>query len=174
MAKTVENNTNSSIIIRVTYETWDIFFYKISHAFISAKGVIRLLLSFFFLASAVLFREKIELALFLALIAFGSLNVFISPVIFLIQSVQAAKNRKTLIFTFLSEKITVSENNRTVQFKWKDLALTVWYRHFLILYTAPEQAFILPVRQMEGQEEMLRTLSREEADPNRFVQHRLL
>ena len=52
----------------------------------------------------------------------------------------------------------MSDGKKRADLQWENLALIVWLKKELFLYTTPTQALILPKRQMNAYEEELKKI----------------
>lgn len=157
------------VVVQVKPETKDIFAFKMYHSFWSFLGVMRILVSAAFLVTAILSVGRFETLLTVVLFAFGLLNPVITPVLFWIQADSEAKRCITTTFTFTSQKIFANDGKKKAEIHWDDLALTVWLKRELFLYTTPAQALILPKRQMKDEADVLLEIVKASATPNRIV-----
>lgn len=162
------------IIFTIQPQARDIFVYKMYHSFVSTLGVFRLVFSLIFLVVGFVSLGKAEVLLSVVVIAFGLLNPVVTPIWFWIQSCKAARSRVPTRFCFQSENITVDDGKQRLKIAWDELALVVWLRKELFLYTAANQALVLPKRQMDGCEDALLELCHSCALPNRSVYRKLI
>ena len=146
------------VVVQCKPEAKDIFAFKMYHSFWSFLGFIRLLVSAGFLITAVLSIGRFEALLTIALFAFGLLNPFVTPILFWVQAISAAKQCIPTTYTFTEEKISLSDGKKRADLRWENLALIVWLKKELFLYTTPTQALILPKRQMNACEEELKEI----------------
>ncbi len=157
------------VIVQAKPEAKDIFAYKMYHSFWCFLGVMRLLVSAAFLSAALLTIGKVETYLTVALFGFGILNPVITPGWYWIQAVSAAGSCVATTYTFTEKKIRLNDGKKQAELAWESLALTVWLKKELFLYTAPAQALVLPRRQMEKEAEQLLEMIRRSSTPGRTV-----
>lgn len=164
------NVKNTSMAaVKVKPDAGDIFSYKMYHSFCSLQGVFRIILSVIFLVVGFLTFGHVDLILSFAVLAFGILNPIVSPIMFMIQARQSASALKPVTYTFSQEKITANDGKKRVDLNWDQLALIVWRKKAMYIYTAPTQALILPRRAMDGKDDAILAIIQGSANPNRTV-----
>lgn len=156
-------------VIQAKPEAKDIFRYKMYHSFSSFAGVVRILISFAFILTAFATRKKTETVLFITLLSFGLLNPVITPLWFLFQSASAAKKCIQTTYTFTKDSIDAFDGKKRVKLSWNNLSLVVWLKNYLLLYTTPAQAFVIPTRQMGSDRDVLYEISSHAVKENRLV-----
>lgn len=145
------NEHSLSPVVIVAHPTaGDIFAYKMYHGFVSAMGVGRIVFSAAFIALAVATWGTMNWLLSLAVLVVGLLNPVVTPIMFFIQAHSTATSVADTVYTFAESAIHAKSGTKKADIKWDTLALAVWTRRFLLLYTTPAQALILPRSQMQG------------------------
>lgn len=165
---------NSFVIVKIKPGTGDIFAYKMYHSFISVQGLFRVLLSAAFLALGLATVGRVSAFLSAAVIGIGILNPVVTPLMFLAQASRASRGLSGVSYTFSAEKIVASDGKRRSEMKWDELALVVWTRRELFIYTTPFEALVLPRGQMEGKDGELLRIIKAAANPDRTVYRKLL
>lgn len=147
----------------------DIFIYKMYHSFVSAAGVVRILLSVIFLALGLGTIGSVSTLLTILVLALGILNPVITPVMFLVQSIKSAASSIAVIYSFNDKGIDLSDGKKRTHLNWDELALIVVMRRELLIYTNPVQAFVIPRKQLGVDQAPLLALIKEQANPDRCV-----
>ena len=162
------------VTVKVKPSARDIFAYKMYHTFISFAGVGRILFSLIFLALGFGTAGRTETYLTVLVFAIALLNLAVTPALFLYQAARDAGRAKPVTWTFSGESLVANDGDTRVELSWGSLALVVWLRSELFLYTAPAQALVLPRRQLEGRDAELMSMTRAAVAPGRFVKRRFL
>ena len=164
------NAKNASMVsVKVKPDAGDIFSYKMYHSFCSLQGVFRIALSVLFLIVGFLTFGHVDLILSLSVLAFGILNPVVSPIMFLIQAKQSEATLKPITYTFFQDKIIANDGKKRIDLNWDQLALIVWRKKAMYIYTAPTQALILPRRAMNGKDNDILGMIHNSSNPNRTV-----
>lgn len=164
----------SAVTVKARPRAGDIFAYKMVHTFISLQGLIRIAISIAFLALGFATAGKENIFLSIAVLAIGLLNPVVTPLMFLIQANKAAKTTVPVSYSFSTEKIAAFDGKKRAEMRWDELALVVWMRKELLLYTTPFQALVLPRRDMEGKDGDVLAVIKAAANPDRTVYRKLL
>lgn len=159
----------SPVTIKISPAAADIFSYKMYHSFVSASGVLRILFSLSFIVLGLATLGRVSATLSVLVIGIGILNPVISPLMFLSQSKKAAAASTAITYTFSEEKIVASDGKKRADINWNELALVVWRKSQLLLYTLPQQALVLPRKQMSGKDGELLQIIKAAANPSRTV-----
>lgn len=163
-----------TVAVRAKPGVKDIFAYKMYHTFVSFAGIGRILFSAIFIALGIGTAGSTETYLTVLMIAIGLLNVLVTPLLFLFQSAKAAGSNSPITYTFTEEKILANDGKKRAELNWGGLALVVWLRRELLIYTTPYEALVLPRRQMEGKDSEILDIIEKSATPNRKVIRKFL
>ena len=147
----------------------DIFIYKMYHSFVSAAGVVRILISLIFIAVGLGTIGSVSPLLSVLVLALGILNPIITPLMFLIQSIKSADSIIKVSYSFSDKGISLSDGKKRTNLGWDELSLIVLIRRELLIYTSPVQAFVIPRKQIGAEEEPLLSLIKRNANPDRCV-----
>lgn len=159
------------IAVNIRAEAGDLFHYKIYNTFFCTLGIYRLLLSAACIAAAIIFMGRASPVLSPLLFFLGLLNPVVTPLWYLLQSHSKAPKNNSTIFTFCGPELTLNEGGKRVQLRWDALSSVAWTKRSLLLYIAPNRAFILPRRQLGKNEEALYLLVKENSGlcPTKFT-----
>lgn len=147
------NEQNLSPVVIIAHPTAnDIFAYKMYHCFASIMGVGRIVFSAAFIALAVATYGKMNWLLSLAVLVVGLLNPVVTPLMFFFQAHNASATVADTMYTFSESYIHAKSGAKKADIKWHALSLAVWTHRFLLLYTSPTQALVLPRKQMQGRD----------------------
>lgn len=153
-----EESVHGLLTVNIKPGVTDIFNYEMYHAFSGLRGALRLIISLLILLVAGAAFGKVELVLVLALAAIGLLNPVVTPIWLFIKSVRMAAIQLPATYNLSKNVFSVEQGTVTRTVPWDVLALTVWQRNNLILYTGPQTALILPRRQLKGIEKEVKAI----------------
>ncbi len=162
-------DSTNLVTVRAKPSAGDIFAYKMYHTFVCVAGVGRLIFSAIFLALGIGTLGSIDTYLSVIVLGIGLLNVLFSPLLFAYQAIKAAPALQPINYTFSEDKIVANDGKNRVELPWTGLALVVWLRKELLIYTSPREALVVPRRQMEGRDAEVLAIIKAHGNPSRTV-----
>lgn len=170
----MDSSTPSFVSVTAQPDAKDIFAYKMYHTFVCAMGIARLLISAAFIALGIGTAGKISVVLTVICLGIGALNPIVTPIMYLLQSAKAAAVAVPVTYSFTAEKIIANEGKKRAELTWDNIALIVWMKKEMLIYSTPYQALVLPRRQMEGKDGDVLAMLKAYANPARTVYKKLL
>ena len=143
-----DTKSSAAHIVKVAPRTKDILLYKLSNTFVCAKGAVRLALSAALFAVAVFCQGRTPGYVSGILFFLAFLNPVVTPICHWLASVKLAAELPANLFGFCSTRLTVNDGKKRLELEWDKLHQVVLSKKLLLIYVAPQAAFIVPKDQM--------------------------
>lgn len=148
--------TNKEIKLSIKINDKDMFLFMLGHVYGKLSSKITLVFSIICLALFPISFSWNDMFMTVVLL-FGALVYLVfSPLMLFLQSKkQIATNpvfKDAISYKINNEGFYVSQSGEWVEFKWENLFKVIQTRHNFLFYISKDQAFIIPVRFIEDNE----------------------